>query len=692
MLIYLSTFPPRECGIATFTRDLIDSMGLETKVIAMNDRKYRYDNRVLDVINTENVNDYIKVAKKINDNEKIKLVHIEHEFGIFGGEYGNYLLYFLNEINKPLIVTFHTVLPSPELKMKELVFNISKKASAITVMNTESKRILEEEYNIPSKKVFFIPHGIPSVPLSLGDKEKKKLKMEKNTILSTYGLISEGKGIEYFLQALPEVVKKFPNIKYLILGETHPVVKKREGEKYRNFLKKEIERLGIKSNVVFFNQYLNSRDIEFFLNATDIYLSPMLDPKQSASGTISFALGCGKPVISTATSYAKNMITDNKGILVGFRNPQEVSEAIIKMLENPKETKQMGLNSYIESRFMTWNNVALSYYELYRKYADVSSDFKIPKIKFDHLKRLTDNFGIVQFAKNIVPNLDYGYSTDDNARALIVAVNSGDNKLIKKYLNFIESVQEDNGMFYNYVNKNKIIENKEISEDVQGRVIWSLGKINNKKSIKLFNKSLSYIKDINSPRAKAFAILGLSRNKELLRVFADDLINLFNKNKNKKWNWFEDCLTYSSSRIPEALFYAYSTLKDKKYLDVAEKSLTFLIGKTFSREEYLPIGQERWYLKDSKRSLFDQQPEDPASMVESLIKAYEITKKEDYKDKALIAFEWFLGKNHLRQMVYDDSTGGCYDGLGEKSLNINQGAESTVCYLLARQAIERVLS
>ncbi|HPL72538.1 MAG TPA: glycosyltransferase, partial [Candidatus Pacearchaeota archaeon] len=441
-------------------------------------------------------------------------------------------------------------------------------------------------------------------------------------------------------------------------------------------------------NVWFYNKYLNTKDIEYFLNATDLYLSPILDPKQSASGTMSFALGCGKPVVSTSTSYAKNIIKENEGILVGFRNPKEISKAIIEIISNPQKMKQMGSNAYVESRFMTWDNIALKHLRIYKKYIDIS--LKCPKLKLDHLKRLTDDYGIIQFANNTVPDISHGYSMDDNARALIVAVNEAEDDLANIYLNFIRNNQRKDGSFYNYVNKDRIVENGEIAEDVQGRVFWALGKTSKGKDI--FDKALPYIKNIKSPRAKAFAIMGLKEEKELMKKFADDLVNLFIKGKNKKWNWFEDCLTYSSSRIPEALLFAYSNLNEKKYLDVAQKSIDFLVSKTFSKNEYIPIGQNGWFLKNKRRALFDQQPEDPSSMVELLVYAYEITKKEEYKKKAIIAFEWFLGKNHLGQVVYDDSTGGCYDGLGKNSLNINQGAESTICYLMARIAIGKVLS
>lgn len=688
MLVFISTFIPRECGIATFTRDLFDSINIDKGIIAMSDEKYNYGKEVIGEIRESKIDDYVKIAEELNNNDDVKIIHIQHEFGIFGGEYGSHILYFLDEIKKPVIITFHTVLSQAEDKRIEIIQKISQKVKAIIVMNHESKKILEEEYNISKNLISYIPHGIPNVPLSDGEKEKKELKLENNIVLSTYGLISEGKGIEYFIEALSEVVKHFPNIKYLILGETHPVVKRKEGEKYRNFLENEVVRLGLQKNVIFYNKYLYSKDIEYFLNATDIYLSPMLDPKQSASGTISFALGCGRPVISTSTSYAKNIIKDNKGILVGFRNPDEISKAILKLVNNFQETKQMGLNAYIESRFMTWDNVALSHIGIYKEYMGIV--LECPKLKLDHLKRLTDDYGIVQFANNTIPNMECGYSMDDNARALIVAVNEKEKKLAEIYLNFIRKNQREDGSFYNYVNKDRIVENKEIAEDVQGRVLWALGKTSKGKDI--FNKALPYIKNIKSPRAKAFTILGLKEEKELMKKFADDLVRLFTKGKNKKWNWFEDCLTYSSSRIPEALLFAYSNLNDEKYLDVAQKSIEFLISKTFSKNKYIPIGQDGWFLKNKRRALFDQQPEDPASMVELLVYAYEITKKEEYREKAIIAFEWFLGKNHLRQVVYDDSTGGCYDGLGKESLNINQGAESTVCYLLARQAIEKVLS
>jgi len=711
MLIYISTFPPRECGIATFTQDLNNAIHktVKSKIIAINDNhKYKYNNDlIIDQITANNLQSFLNVAKKINQNKKIKLIHIQHEFGIFGGEYGECLIPFLKTVKKPIITTFHTVLPNPNKKLKDIVQTISKQSKKIIVMNKLSKKILEKEYKINKNKIDVILHGIPQTPLSDGYLEKKKLKLEKKKILSTYGLLNQGKGIEYVIQALPDVIKKHPNIIYLILGQTHPVIKRNEGEIYRNFLKKEIKRLKLEDNVKFYNKYLDTNKIIFYLNATDIYISPMLDEKQSVSGTISHALGCGKPVISTATSYAKSIITNGNGLLVGFKNPKSISKAIIALLDNPDEkTKKLSQNAYITTRNMTWQNIAIAHLNIYKKYINI--DTKLPTINLNHFENLTDDFGIIQFAKNIYPDISHGYSVDDNARAIIIATDyfqKTHNKkmlnLIKIYLNFISFVQKPNGEFLNYVSKNHKIENPETSEDVQGRIVWALGYLISQKNIpeniklkakNILKKSLPIIEKLESPRAKAFSIIGLHfyNEKEILKKLANSLMDNFHDTSSKKWNWFENYLTYSNSKLSEALFYAYISTNKKEYLKIAEKSLTFVRGIKFKNKKFSPIGQTGWYIKNKKHTKFDQQPEAVSSIIQTLIIAYKITSKQIYKKQAILAFQWFLGNNHLEQVMYDETTGGCYDGLGKYSININQGAESTISYLLARLEIEKL--
>jgi glycosyltransferase involved in cell wall biosynthesis len=722
-ILYISTFPPRECGLATFTKDLTDALdkkfnpAVKTKILAINNERtdiYNYDSNVMGQIAATDIEDYIISANKINQDSKVKLIHVQHEFGIFGGENGNHLIPLFQVIKKPVIITFHSVNPKPTRNLKHVVQFITKNVKAVIVMNELSKEILEKEYEIEKSKVFIIPHGIPQITFSNGEKEKEELGIKGKNVLTTFGFLSRGKGIEYAIRALPAIVRRFPNTLYLIIGATHPIVRKFEGESYRNFLKKEVEQLKLKNHVKFYNKYLNLAEIISYLKATDIYISSSINMNQSVSGTLSYALGCGRPVISTASSYAKSIITPGKGILVKPKDSKAITKALLLLLKDPAYRKQIAHNAYIETRHMLWPNVALAHFDLYQKYISLSPEEKLPPIHLKHLSTLTDTFGIIQFAKHTKPDKRYGYCIDDNSRALIVAAkywaHSNDKQaigLLQTYLSFVKFAQKPNGKFANFITSKKTIKEINISEDSIGRVTWALGYLISQTVLpqhirnqaeKIFRKTVPALETLKSTRAIAFAIIGLyfykqtypSHYKDIFEKLRDSQINRFLQTASKEWGWFEDFLTYSNSKIPESLFYAYLITGKKICLDIAEKSLNFLIGITFNKDYFSPIGQEGWYFRFGKRAYFDQQPEDTSSMVQTLVVAYQITKREIYKNYALQAFQWFLGKNHLKQVVYDEVTGGCYDGLGRYSLNINQGAESTISYLLARLAIEEI--
>lgn len=717
-ICFLSNFPPKECGIATFTQDLINSMNkrwnprLKSRVIALNEESslYNYDNRVLMQLNRDDIEDYINIAKRINRAKNIKLVCIQHEFGLFGGEYGNYIIPFLEAIKKPVVVTFHSVLPSPDKLRKKVVRFIALKSSAIIVMAKTAINILSKDYGINKNKIYVVPHGTPNIPFETSNNLKKKLRLENKIVLSTFGLLSRGKGVEYMIKALPELIKKYPNLLYLIIGETHPMIRKQEGESYRNELLKLVEELGLKNNVKFYNKYLTLDEIIGYLLATDIYICTNLDENQIVSGTLAYALSCGKVVISTPSVYAKELLAKDRGILVKFENPNSFSEAINKILSDKELKKNLEENAYLFSRSMIWPNVATQYLNIFNKIVKLREETteKYPKIKLAHLKNLTDDFGILQFSNKAVPDKESGYTTDDNTRALIVSIlhnalfNSEETlNLAKTYLNFLETTQHESGWFKTYVGK----EIRHFSEDSFGRAVWSLGYVINKsdneelvkKSIKIFDRSYKKIRDLKHLRAKAYSIFGLyyyykkSKYPGLLitlKKLADDITGEYEVNSSSEWNWFETNLTYSNSSLPESLFLAYELTQDKKYLDIATKSFDFLSNLTFINRILHPIGQNGWFNRGGERAFFDQQPIDATSTVRTCLTAYRITKDKKYYENAVLAFNWFLGKNHLNQMMYNESTGGCFDGLSSSSVNINQGAESTISYLMARLFLE----
>ncbi|MCK4553897.1 glycosyltransferase [Candidatus Parcubacteria bacterium] len=725
-ILYVATFPPRECGIATFTQDLTNAFdkefnpGVRSKILAINANGtsiYNYPRKVAMQINETDIEDYLNRANEINRSPNIKLVNIQHEYGIFGGDWGNYLLPFLELLKKPVVNTFHTVLPHPKEFVKKITRAICEKSSGVVVMTKSAARLLENAYGVKKSKIFVIPHGVHHIPFPSKSRAKKKLNLSGRTVLATFGMLNRDKGIEYAIAALPEIVKEFPDVLYLIIGATHPNIVRQEGEVYRNKLKRTIIKNGLKDYVKFYNKYLDLPELIEYLKATDIYISPTLNPKQAVSGTVSYALSCACPIISTANQYARDVINAERGILVKFRNSSDIKKALFELLRDKQARREMKKNTYFYSRHMTWQNVALSYFKTFNNFAKIvpREKDKLPAINLDHIKTLTNKFGMIQFAAHTKPDPHSGYCLDDNARAMLACAIYYKDKplksildLINKYLKFVKHAQKTNGKFINFINYNRKFTEGE-SEDSFGRAIWSLGYVissahlpeNIKKKAKIiFNKAVKWAPDLKSPRAIAFTILGLSYIAEdgadkiaLIKKLADKLARRYRATvkKDGKWQWFEDYLTYSNFKLSESLMRAYQTTKNKEYLRVAEDTFKFLLGITFEKRDYFsPIGQDGWYFRDGKRAYFDQQPEDTASAAESLITAYQVTKKKIYLHKARLAFEWFLGKNHLNQMIYDEATGGCYDGLGKYSINFNQGAESTISYLLARLAMEKV--
>jgi glycosyltransferase involved in cell wall biosynthesis len=723
-IVYVSTFPPRQCGIATFTTDLTNAINkmfepsIKSKIIAMKRTEvshYSYPDKVIAQISQPSEKDYVVVADKLNRLEKVKLVNIQHEFGIFGGENGSHILLFLEKIQKPVVVTLHTVLPAPDKGMRNVVQAIVKYSKGIIVMTHYSKEILERDYGVEPNRIQVIPHGIHHVPYRSTKNAKFALGFSGKLVLSTIGFLSPGKGIEYVIEALPPVVRKFPNVRYLIAGVSHPLVVKQEGESYRNSLVKRVYELGLGEYVLFNNTYYDLHDLLEFLAATDIYLSTSLDPDQTVSGTLSYALGSGCPVISTAFAQARENITDDVGILVDFKNPQAFTDAIIELLVNDQLRLQMGGRSYLRTRCSTWQNVALSYVKYFSQFVPELTllQRELPRAKLTHLAKLTDNFGIIQFAEFDEPDYSSGYTLDDNARALVAAAldykqhgTSSSLRLVSIYLDFLYRVSKPDGYFDNYVNPNHTIDEQrnhlEYSEDASARGLYALAQVSTTKQIpeRLRKRAHSLLEQsfrndiaFSSARAIASYIKALAsllsrwedaRTLAALEHHCEKLMALYEKNHSRDWEWFEPCLTYSNALLPEALLLGYRITDERKYLEVSEKTLNFLINHTFKDNMYIPIGQNGWFPKGGTRQYFDQQPEDVAATVIALNAMFRVTNEKHYRELAYKAFNWFLGDNILGQVVYDRTTGGCYDGLGEKFVNLNQGAESTISCLLAR--------
>ncbi|HPN55129.1 MAG TPA: glycosyltransferase, partial [Candidatus Moranbacteria bacterium] len=651
-VVYLSTFPPRECGIATFTKDLVDAFNElffpeeEAKVVAMNVNeleKLHYPKLVIGQIFQNRKNEYVEAAQKINAMPAVKLVCIQHEFGIFGGECGEYLLEFLREIKKPVVIAMHTVLPSSNSsfeKYKKIVTAINDYVRCLVVMTKTSKKILTDDYGIPQDKIQIIPHGIHATPYKDSKKAKLALGLTGKKVVSTFGLLSEGKGIEYAIEAFSLVVKKFPDAVYLVVGATHPIILKREGEAYRNKLVELALKLGLDKNIIFFNAYFPTKKILQFLQATDIYLSTALDENQATSGTLSYALGAGRPVVSTAFAQAKEDVTEEVGRLVEIRNPTAMAQSINEIFDGGSMGIEMGKRAYFRTRKMTWQNVALSYA---KKFIELVPELelnekKLPEVKLEHLIKMTDDFGMFQFAKLTEPDRDSGYTLDDNARALIVTAKYYEKykdrtvlKLAGTYLKFIEYVFVEPG-FHNYVNRDKTFDIernvKEGLDDAYARGIYALAFAAASKSLppsikikaaKIFRKRFNLEKIVTAPRAAAFYIKALckwleydkdAKYEEALKKYCQYLVELYEKNDKPDWQWFEDILAYSNGVLPEALLLAYKRLGDQKYFNIAKITLDFLILHSFKGDCCVPVGQGGWFERGGKKTLHDQQPEE----------------------------------------------------------------------------------
>lgn len=718
-IAFLSTYPPRECGIATFTQDLLQSsqnfLGplVDCKVAALNLSPldtYKYPPEVEWKINQNSTAEHLNLAKIFNEDIHISGVIIQHEYGIFGGLEGEVLLTFMQNCTKPMLVTLHTVLPNPSIKMKEVTQSIIQYASTVVVLTDNSKDIVEKLYPESVGKVFMIPHGIHAVAASKPKEYKEKLKLEDHSVLTTFGLLSRGKGIEYVLKALPNVIKKYPSVLYLILGETHPVIRRQEGEKYRVELANLITTLGLEDHVRFYDQYFSLPDLFEFLRATDIYISTSTNPNQAVSGTLSYALGTGRAVISTEFAQAKEIVTPDNGRLVPIQNSPAITKALLDLLGDPTKLLQMHRNAYKNTRSMLWNTVAGDYLALLERMV-------APAINIHHLITMTDDFGLFQFALLTVPNKAFGYTLDDNARALIACswlLTQNYTKelevLIRLYLTFIKKCQLKNGSFINYIafaDKLPTAQNEsEDIEDSQIRALWALSEIMSNELLsedirdqakKMFVLNFRQKKTLTHLRAKAFAIKAFalavphlpSQQKELLAYineYADMLVASLANHTIKSWQWFEPDLNYSNALLPESLLIAGKVLNNRTYTKKGITSLQFLISKTFS-DTYMPIGHARWYKNKKKRSNYDQQPEDPASMILALVRAYTYTGQEQYKTLANTCFSWFLGNNSIKKALYDIESGGCYDGLHPDRVNLNQGAESLISYLMSSFAI-----
>ncbi|MDQ0594975.1 glycosyltransferase involved in cell wall biosynthesis [Chryseobacterium ginsenosidimutans] len=726
-LLMISTFPPRECGIATYTQDLIQAINnkfaesFDIKICALENGKHDYDDNVSYILETKNPASYYGLIRDINASDRIELIVLQHEFGLFRGNEKE-LLILLQSVEKTSVVVFHTVLPKPDRETQQYIRSIAEITSTLIVMTQAAKKILEDDYLIAKEKITVIPHGTHLVENFDKKSLKEKHGYRSRKVLSTFGLLSSGKGIETTLKALPYIIAQCPETLFLIIGKTHPCVVQQEGEKYRQSLELLIEELDLSGNVNFVNDYLPLDLLLEYLQLTDIYLFTSKDPNQAVSGTFSYAISCGCPIISTPIPHALEVLEKGAGTIIGFNDSLQLTKQVVNLLDDELLRNRIALNGLHQMAPTAWENSAIAHVQLFKSLSDSSSNiqYKMPEINLNHLKKMTTDFGILQFSIINHPDKDSGYTLDDNARALIAICQHykifnirNDLEYINIYFYFILfSFQED--CFLNYIDIQKQFTTQNGScnlEDSFGRAIWALGYLISMQDIippelivkakKLFNKAILHAEYVHSTRAMAFIIKGVyfantkngtPLNIQLIEQLADRLVQMYKHETDDQWQWYESYLTYANSVLPEAMLFAWLTIRKPIYQSIALDSFDFLLSKIFLQDAIKVISNKCWMHNGQEINpahTGGEQPIDVAYTIIALNEFYNNFRIEDYKCKMFTAFDWFLGNNHLSQIVYNPCTGGCYDGVEDSYINLNQGAESTISYLMARLTIEK---
>lgn len=727
-IAFIGNYLPRQCGIATFTTDLCESIAEEysgTTCIALpvndNAAGYTYPAHVRFELTEKDIESYRRAADFLNINN-VNLVSLQFEYGIFGGKAGSHIIALLRELRMPIVTTLHTILHDPDPDQRRVLEEVAALSDRLVAMSERGSEFLQEVYHIAPDKIDFIPHGIPDVPFVDPSFNKDLFGVEGKIVLLSFGLLSTNKGIETVISALPAIRGRYPDIVYIVVGATHPHVIQQEGETYRLSLQWLAQQKGVESNVIFYNRFVSSEELVEFISAADIYITPYLNEAQIASGTLAYTLGAGKAVISTPYWYAEEMLAEGRGVLVPFQDPAALAEQVINLLNNGAERHAMRKRAYMYGRTMVWQKVAQRYMESFKRaraerrhYIPPNFSVKaldkhpweLPPLKLDHLQNMTDETGMFQHALFTVPNYSHGYTTDDNARALLVSAlleDLGNNeglKLSSRYLAFLGyAFNNKTGRFRNFMNyqHNWLEENG--SDDSHGRALWALGAVLNRFNIpaiqsmagRLFEQSMPAIINTTSPRAWAFAILGIHeysqkfagdrRASQLSEELAGRLLVLYQNHRSDDWHWYEEALTYCNAALPHALLICGQSISNKIMTEAGLESLSWLASIQRSDPgHYVPIGSNGFYQNGGERARFDQQPVEAQTMVSACLEAYRITADKRWHKEARRAFEWFLGRNDLNIPIYDPTTGGCRDGLHSDRANENQGAESTLAFL-----------
>jgi len=734
----VGNYLPRQCGIATFTTDLCAAITAEygtARLLALpvNDieQGYDYPARVRWSLAQDDVKSYQDAAEFLNFNN-IDMVCLQHEYGIFGGPAGSHILHLLRGLKMPVVTTLHTVLREPDPNQLMVMEEIAELSDRLIVMSQLSSQFLQEIFKVPGSKIDMVPHGVPDLPFLDPNFYKDRFGVEGKAVLLTFGLLSPNKGIENVIQALPQILSKHSNVAYIVAGATHPHILRHEGDKYRASLQALAREVGVESHVIFHDRFVSPEEMAEFIGAADIYITPYRYEAQVVSGTLAYALGAGKAIISTPYWHAIELLDDRRGALVPFQNPGAIAQKTIDLLDTPAIRHAMRKRAYLFARDMVWKKVAQGYMESFSR---VRSDRmenprvqfsaratpkaldRLPELKLDHVNALTDDTGMLQHAIFTIPNRAEGYTTDDNARALIFTVlldqlgsyrlgqaKSSNPDWAFRYLAFLEhAFDAEKKRFRNFLGYDHRWMEDQGSEDAHGRALWALGTLLARSANpglrgaagRLFEFSLPAVIEFYSPRAGAYALLGIQeylnsypgdRDAQKVRsVLSRRLLEMYESIRRPDWKWFENVVAYGNARLPQAMLVAGSGCSDDRMISGGLEALDWLLKAQHceTNHHFVPIGSQGFYRQDGEKARFDQQPIEAAGAVSACLEAYRVTGDNRWRNEAWSAFNWFLGDNDLQLPLYDSDTGGCRDGLHPERANQNQGAESTLSFLMA---------
>jgi len=734
----IGNYLPRQCGIATFTTDLCSAISAEygtARLLALpvNDTEqgYDYPARVRWSLAQDDVRSYQEAAEFLNFNN-IDMVCLQHEYGIFGGPAGGHILHLLRGLKMPVVTTLHTVLREPNPDQLMVMEEIAELSDRLIVMSQLSSQFLQEIFKVPGSKIDMVPHGVPDVPFLDPNFYKERFGVEGKAVLLTFGLLSPNKGIENVIQALPQILSKHKNVAYIVAGATHPHILRREGDRYRASLQALAKEVGVESNVIFHDRFVSPEEMAEFIGAADIYITPYRYEAQVVSGTLAYALGAGKAIISTPYWHAIELLDDRRGALVPFQNPGAIAQKTIELLDTPAIRHAMRKRAYVFARDMVWKRVAQGYMESFSR---VRSDRmenprvqfsarttpkslnQLPELKLTHVNALTDDTGMLQHAIFTIPNRAEGYTTDDNARALIFTVlldqigagqfgqaEAANPDWASRYLAFLEhAFNPEKKRFRNFLGYDHRWMEDQGSEDAHGRALWALGSLLARSANpglrgaagRLFEFSLPAVIEFYSPRAGAYALLGIQgylhsypgdRDAQKVRsVLSRRLLDMYESIRRPDWKWFEDVVAYGNARLPQAMLLVGAACADDRMVSAGQESLDWLMEtqRCPTNGHFVSIGSQGFYRQGGEKARFDQQPIEAAGAVSACLEAYRVTGDSRWRRDAWSAFNWFLGDNDLQLPLYDSETGGCRDGLHPERANQNQGAESTLSFLMS---------